>query len=119
MEPVNRNYANCLLNTAETIEFIRRLDQPNVGIMLDTVHMMVEGEEVAAAIQASGSHFWHFHISDSDRLPVGRGSYPIEAFMQALRRAGYRKYVTVETFQIPDTEQSIAASFSSLGQYFA
>jgi sugar phosphate isomerase/epimerase len=118
MEPVNRNYANCLLNTAETIEFIRRLDLPNVGIMLDTVHMMVEGEEVAAAIQASGSHFWHFHISDSDRLPVGRGGYPIEGFMQALRRAGYRKYVTVETFQIPDAEQSIAASFSSLGQYF-
>jgi sugar phosphate isomerase/epimerase len=46
IEPVNRNYANCLLNTAETMNFIRQIGLPNVGIMLDSVHMMVEGEDI-------------------------------------------------------------------------
>jgi sugar phosphate isomerase/epimerase len=118
MEPVNRHYANCLLNTVETLDFIRSVDLPNLGIMLDSVHMMVEGEDIAASMRASGRHFWHFHISDSDRLPVGQGSYGIEAFMDALRALGFQRYVTVETFQIPDGERAIQESFDSLRPYF-
>jgi sugar phosphate isomerase/epimerase len=119
MEPVNRHYANCLLNTVETMDFIRSVDLPNVGIMLDSVHMMVEGEDIFAAMRESGSHFWHFHISDSDRLPVGRGSYRISEFMDALGAMEFRRYVTVETFQIPDGEDAIQASFDSLRPYFS
>lgn len=118
MEPVNRHYANCLLNTSEAMEFIRSVDLPNVGIMLDSVHMMVEGEDIVASIRESGSHFWHFHISDSDRLPVGQGSYPIEKFLDALAATSFSGYVVVETFQIPDGEQAIRASFECLKPYF-
>ena len=118
MEPVNRQYANCLLNTAETMDFIRSINLPNVGIMLDSVHMMVEGEDIIASMQASASHFWHFHISDSDRLPVGRGSYRIKEFMDALAAMEFRRYVAVETFQIPDGDRAIQASFDSLRPYF-
>ena len=53
MEPVNRHYANCLLNTVGTMDFIRTIDLPNVGIMLDSVHMMVEGEDIAASMRES------------------------------------------------------------------
>lgn len=119
MEPVNRHYANCLLNTVETMDFIRSIDLPNVGIMLDSVHMMVEGEDIVAAMQESRSHFWHFHISDSDRLPVGRGVYRISEFMDALGAMEFRRYVTVETFQIPDGEDAIQTSFDSLRPYFS
>jgi sugar phosphate isomerase/epimerase len=119
IEPVNRNYANCLLNTAETMDFIHHIDLPNVGIMLDSVHMMVEGEDIAASMQASESHFWHFHIGDSDRLPVGLGSYRTQEFMDALGAVKFRGYVTVETFQIPDSNQSIRISFDSLVPFFS
>jgi sugar phosphate isomerase/epimerase len=118
IEPVNHLYANCLLNTAETMEFVRRLDLPSVGIMLDSVHMMIEGEDVGASMRAAASHLRHFHISDSDRLPVGDGSYPIADFFAALRAVGFDRYVTVETFQIPDARYSIGASFDALKSYF-
>ena len=118
MEPVNRHYANCLLTTAETMNFIRSINLANVGIMLDSVHMMVEGEDIVASMRESGSYFWHFHISDSDRLPVGRGSYRIKEFMDALVAMEFRRYVTVETFQIPDGDRAIQASFDSLRPYF-
>ena len=119
VEPVNRNYANCLLNTAETMDFIRRVNLPNVGIMLDSVHMMVEGEDIAAAMEAAASHFWHFHISDSDRLPVGQGDYRIDEFLDALHAVGFRRYVTVETFQIPDADRSMRTSIGSLARFFS
>lgn len=119
IEPVNRNYANCLLNTAETMDFIRNIDLPNVGIMLDSVHMMVEGEDIAGSMRESVSHFWHFHISDSDRLPVGQGSYRTREFMDALGAVKFPGYVTVETFQIPDSVQSLQISFDSLMPFFS
>ncbi len=119
MEPVNRHYANCLLNSVETMEFIRSIDLPNVGIMLDSVHMMIEGEDIVASMRESASHFWHFHISDSDRLPVGQGSYRIEEFMDALAAMDFRRYVAVETFQIPDGDQAVQASFDYLRPYFS
>lgn len=119
IEPVNRNYANCLLNTAETLDFIRRINLPNVGIMLDSVHMMVEGEDIAASMTAAASHFWHFHISDSDRLPVGQGNFRIDEFMDALHAVDFHGYVTVETFQIPDADRSIRTSFETLSRFFS
>lgn len=118
MEPVNHHYANCLLNAAETMEFIRRIDLPNIGIMLDSVHMMVENQDIIASTQAAAAHLWHFHISDSDRLPVGDGAYRIIDFFDALRQVGFERYVTVETFQIPDSGHAIGASFGSLTRYF-
>ena len=118
MEPVNRQYANCLLTTAETLDFVRRVGLPNVGIMLDSVHMTVEGENPLAAMEVALPWFWHFHISDSERLPVGAGTYEIAPFFDALRRVAFQRYVTVETFQVPDAEHAIETSYRSLERYF-
>ena len=117
IEPVNHLYANCLRTTAETMEFVQRLDLPSVGIMLDSVHMMMEHEDIRASMRTALSHLRHFHISDFDRLPVGDGAYPIDDFFAALRAIGFDRYVTVETFQVPDARYSIGASFNSLKQY--
>jgi sugar phosphate isomerase/epimerase len=119
MEPVNHQYANCLLNTRDTLDFVRRINLPNVGIMLDSVHMSVEGEDADASMHAALPWFWHFHISDSDRLPVGAGTLDIASFFAALDRVGFHRTVTVETFQIPDARTAIAASYRAVARYFA
>ncbi|MCC2596758.1 sugar phosphate isomerase/epimerase [Pusillimonas sp. MFBS29] len=120
MEPVNHLYANCLMGTSDMLEFIDRVALPNVGIMLDMVHMLVEGEDIEKSLlQAQQRNcLWHFHVSDSERLPVGDGSYDIAAVFQALEKASYDQYVTVETFQIPDSGHAIQASFNALRPYF-
>ena len=63
-------------------------------------------------------YFWHFHISDSERLPVGAGNYEIEPIFAALKGAGYEGYVTIETFQVPDGETSLQTSYRTLARYF-
>lgn len=119
MEPVNHLYANCLMNTEEMMVFIERLDLPNLGIMLDAVHMLVEGEEPSISIDRAQSKFWHFHISDSERKPVGDGKYPIDTIMQAVKDSGFNQYVTVETFQGGDARRAVKTSYDHLKHHFS
>src|SRR5690606_27657581 len=113
-------YANCLTGTRDMLDFVASVDLPNVGIMLDMVHILVEDEDLPASLRAAheSKRLWHFHVSDSDRLPVGDGRYDMAAVMAALRAIGYDDYVTVETFRIPDARHAIQASFNALRPYF-
>ena len=118
LEPVNREYANCLMTTAESLQFIKGIGCANVGLMLDSVHMLVEGEDLLQSMRLAKDYFWHFHISDSGRLPVGAGEYEIEPIFEALNGIGYDRYVTIETFQVPDGETSLQTSYRTLVPYF-
>jgi len=120
MEPVNHLYANCLMGTQDMLDFIERVNLPSVGLMLDMVHIIIEGEDLLDSLQkgeASG-RLWHFHFSDSDRLPMGDGHYDIAAVIKALQAVGYTGYTTVETFQIPDASHAMEKSFNTLKPYF-
>lgn len=121
MEPVNHLYANCLLGTQEMLDFIAEVARPNVGIMLDMVHILVEGEDLPTSLRRAQRYgcLRHFHVSDSDRLPVGDGEYDIAAVMASLRDISYDRYVTAETFQIPNSSIAIQASFDSMRPYFS
>lgn len=118
IEPVNHEYANCLLTTRETLEFIAKMNLPNVGIMLDVAHMLEEGEDPTQSLHAARDVLWHFHVTDSDRLPVGVGTYDIAAVMRALTGSSYDGYVTVETFQVPDGPASLKTSAAALSSWF-
>lgn len=120
MEPVNHLYANCLMGTKDMLDFVDSVALPNVGIMLDMVHILIEGEDVGASLRMAQDRncLWHFHVSDSDRLPMGDGNYDIAAVIQALRDVSYDDYVTVETFQIPDSQHAIQQSYDTLRPYF-
>ncbi|TYB87887.1 sugar phosphate isomerase/epimerase [Oceaniovalibus sp. ACAM 378] len=113
LEPVNHEYANCLMTTGAAVKFVRDLALDNLGLMLDAAHILIEGEDVAEACALAGDLFWHFHITDSDRLPVGDGMWDIAAIMAAVRASGFNRYTTVETFQIPDASHSIQASWQA------
>lgn len=120
IEPVNHQYANCLIDTASTLSFVEEINLPNVGLMLDMVHILVEDENLEESIRKvhEKDRLWHFHFSDSDRKPVGDGEYDMAKVVNALRQVAYREYSTVETFQIPDAIYSIKKSFETLQPYF-
>jgi sugar phosphate isomerase/epimerase len=113
LEPVNHEYANCLMTTGAAVDFVRALALENLGLMLDSAHILIEGEDVAGACALASDLFWHFHITDSERLPVGDGTWDIAAIMAAVRASGFDRYTTVETFQIPDARHSITASWQA------
>lgn len=114
IEPVNHHYANCLLTTEETMRFVEALGMPSVHVMLDLVHMLVEGEDPAVSLARAGKRLLHYHVSDSDRLPAGDGEYDIATALDQLEASGYRAYVTVETFQRPDGRSAMQRSYRHL-----
>lgn len=120
IEPVNHHYANCLIDTSVALDFVEEINLPNVGLMLDMAHMLVEGEDVAHTVRSvhDKGRLWHFHFSDSDRKPAGDGDYDMAMVVQALRDVAYDSYCTVETFQIPDSGHAIKKSFTTLQPFF-
>lgn len=119
LEPVNRNFANCMMGTAEAVDFVRDIGMENVGIMLDVAHMLIEQEEPAASMDLARPWFWHYHITDSDRLPVGAGSWDIDAIMAGVRASGFDAYVTAEHFQVLDGPSSAVQTYRRLAHHFS
>lgn len=119
LEPVNHLYANCLLGTEESLAFVRRTGRKNIGLMLDIVHMLTENEDPARSMALTGDLFWHYHISDSDRLPVGAGTYDIDTIMTGVLKSGFDAYVTAEHFQKPSGLSSAEQSYQRLAGFFS
>ena len=96
MEVLNR-YESHLLNTAtQTMEFVKEVGAPNVGILLDAYHMNIEEADPAGAIFDAGGRLFLFHAADSNRQAVGRGHTDFLAQTRALRRVGYSGDVILE-----------------------
>lgn len=96
MEVLNR-YESHLLNTAcQALEFVKEVDAPNVGILLDAYHMNIEETDPAGAILDAGDCLFLFHAADSNRQAVGRGHTDFPALTRALGRVGYSGDVIIE-----------------------
>ena len=74
------------------------VDQPSVGLLLDTFHMHIEEKSTADAIRRAGMHIKHFHCSENDRGAVGSGQVDWTGTFQALADVQYSGWLVVESF---------------------
>jgi len=104
LEPQGRPTIDNLNTTRSALDFIARLALPNLKVMLDTFHMAVAGEDIAAemrAVAASGQ-LLHVHFADTGRKTPGEGEIDFGSAWAALRAAGYQRAITLEIKQEPD-----------------
>ena len=98
LEVLNR-YEGYILNTCEEAKaFIREIDSSHVKIMLDTFHMNIEEDNIAAAIRLAGADLCHLHLGEQNRRVPGKGSLPWGEIGQALRDIDYRGAAVMEPF---------------------
>lgn len=98
LEPLNR-FETFVVNTvADGVRLVTEVDQPAVGLLLDTFHMHIEEKSSAAAIRHAGRHIKHFHASENDRGTVGTGQVAWPAVFGALRDIDYQGQIVVESF---------------------
>lgn len=116
VEPINRNIANCILTTEDGLRFVRDLGIPNVKLMIDFMHMVVEGEDIAESVGAARGVCEHVHICDSDRKPLGKGTMDFSEFFAALGEIGYPFYVSVEAVPTDDYRDDLAEGFEILSR---
>lgn len=118
LEPVNHQYANFLMGTAEAARFARGLDRANIGLMLDLAHITIEGERHSDSLRDAGDLFWHYHVCDSDRRAVGHGDWDITAALNDLAAIGYDGWITAEHFQVPDAQAAMEQSIRWLRGHY-
>ncbi|MGQ9747226.1 MAG: sugar phosphate isomerase/epimerase family protein [Candidatus Caldatribacteriaceae bacterium] len=109
LEPLNR-FETYFLNTAEdALALVKEVDNPFVGIHLDTFHMNIEEKCLYEAIKVAGSYLYHFHTCENDRGTPGEGHVEWEDVFQALREINYQGALVIESF-VPGVKEIARAA---------
>ncbi len=98
IEPLNR-FEQYLLNTAaDGVEYIKQLDMPNAGLLLDTMHLNVEELDIAKAFELGLPYTKHIHISENNRGIPGTGHACTKEVFDAIKASDYDGWLTIEAF---------------------
>lgn len=99
VEAVNR-FETCIINTAaEALDYVARVDSPNIGVLLDTYHMNIEEKSFADAIRLVGAdRLKSFHTGENNRTAPGRGHLPWNEIFGTLSEIGYKGPIVSEPF---------------------
>jgi D-psicose/D-tagatose/L-ribulose 3-epimerase len=98
LEPLNR-FETYFLNTAsDAVNLCEEINQPNIGVLLDTFHTNIEEKDVAAAFRKVGKMLKHVHACENDRGIPGTGHVDFSGIAAALKQIGYDGWITIESF---------------------
>ena len=96
LEVTNR-FEQFILNTSrEAVDFVFEVNSPNVNILLDAFHMIIEEDSIEEAIKLAGNKLGHFHCGTNNRKPPQPGLMNWEQVANGLRAIGYDGIVTLE-----------------------
>jgi protein FrlC len=97
----HRFESNLILTIDDGLRMIDELKSDRFGILLDTGHCHVNGEDLSSAVLKCRGVPLHIHIDDNNgdfdsHLIPGRGTIDFGALRKALSEIGYNGYVSAE-----------------------
>src|SRR3954469_11294087 len=102
VEPVSGAPRYPLLTAADALAAIDRASQgsdtaDNIRLLFDVYHLAVNGDDVAAAIDAPAGRIGHVQIADAPgRNEPGTGKLDIDRYLQHIAATGYDGWVGLE-----------------------
>lgn len=102
---------DCSVQTLDLAdEIVRRVDRPNVGMVIDSFHFYAGGSTVEMIEAMDPARLFIFHINDAEDLPreqltdahrllPGSGILPLTEMIAGFRRIGYDRVASVEIFR--------------------
>jgi 5-keto-L-gluconate epimerase len=106
LEPLNRFESDFIANAEQGLNYVRQIDHPAVGLLLDTFHVNIEESswtEPFRQVMAAGKLF-HVHLGDNNRLPPGKGLIDFPAIVDTLAELDYTGYLSAELLPRPDPD---------------
>lgn len=98
VEAVNR-FEGALLNTSkEAVEYVKMVDSPAIGVLLDTYHMNIEESNIGDAIRYAGDYLKGFHTGENNRVVPGKGHLDWDEIFKALKDINYTGRIVSEPF---------------------
>ena len=101
LEILNRFETNLLNTSEEGVKFCKDVGRDNVLLLLDTFHMNIEEDDLAAAIIQAGDRIVNVHACDNNRKLPGMGHVNWREILLALHAAGYTGALATECFSHP------------------
>jgi D-psicose/D-tagatose/L-ribulose 3-epimerase len=98
VEPLNRFECYALNTVADAAEIVKRVDEPNYGLLYDTFHTNIEEKDPVGVIASHLKQINHVHTSENDRGTPGKGHVPWAATFKALKGGGYDGWYVIEAF---------------------
>lgn len=95
LEPLNRNQTHLLTSPSRAAALTRRLDEW-VGMLADTYHMDVEGQDIEAEFAETFDQLRLVHLSDRERALPGTGGLDFAPGLRQLQSLGYTGYCGFE-----------------------
>ena len=108
IEPTNRFETYFLNVAADAAKLAKEVDEPNIGVHLDTFHMNVEEKNFYDPIVATGELLCYMHCCENDRGVAGTGNTDWDDVFRALAKINYDRWITLESFT--QEIKSVAAS---------
>ncbi len=96
VEPLNQRECNILTGVAEAGRYVEEVDHPNVRLLVDAYHWLLDDND-AAAIVTYGPLLRHVHIATvNTRRAPGLEACDFTSFFHALRQSGYDGRISIE-----------------------
>jgi sugar phosphate isomerase/epimerase len=105
-----------LSTVGATMEFlgVASAPMPGAGLVFDLWHAAKEEDDVAVAATDAGALLNHVQLADSDRGPLGEGTFDIAGFLALLDRLDYKGWLTLEHSQRGDSRAAAETSLTTL-----
>ena len=112
LAPVETDFVN---TCEEGLRLVGAVGHPNFVLHLDVKAMSSESRPITDLIRSYVPHTGHFHANDPNRRGPGFGDVDFVPIFQALRDAGYDRWVSVEVFDYsPDAETVARQSLENM-----
>jgi len=101
LKPSDRYQSDLINTTIQAMDMIDQLGCDNLGVVFDTGHALLAGENTSSAIVNLGDRLFHLHLHDNDgqqdqHLIPGRGKFDFNALIHALRLAMFEGFLSTE-----------------------
>jgi D-psicose/D-tagatose/L-ribulose 3-epimerase len=102
----------------EAVRFLRpgpaSAPMAGVGLVFDVWHAAKEEDSVTGAAADAGPLLRHVQLADSNRGPLGEGTFDVAGFLCVLRRLDYQGWLTLEHHQSASSRTAAATSLAAL-----
>jgi D-psicose/D-tagatose/L-ribulose 3-epimerase len=109
VEALPRGQCDVVLTLEEAAGIVSQIGSPAIRTMFDTHNAVDEVEPHAALVDKYFDVIRHVHVNEMDGGHPGTGNYDFRPVLSALRRRGYRGWVSLEAFDFKPGAENIAS----------